>query len=78
MSTNTSLRNQFSHLRDKPGPKGWKARCAKELKYSRAHVSRVINGHANGEPVSPAALAAINAWKKKNKIPDKIPDKVPA
>lgn len=64
MTAKSTSRNLFSTLRRKPGPAGWQARAAEALGYSRAHISRVQNGKVK----SPAALAALKAWKKKNGI----------
>jgi hypothetical protein len=65
MSHSSSLRKKYSHLRKKPGPRaGWQARCAADLGYSPSHISRLINKASS----SPAALAAIAAWKAANHV----------
>ena len=65
MSTKTSLRKQFEHLRKPPGTgPGWYSRAARDLGYAPSYVSRL----ARGEVKSPAALAALAAWKEQNTI----------
>jgi hypothetical protein len=65
MSTPAAIRKQFQHLKRTPGPgAGWQSRAAKELGYSAPYISRLNRGLVT----SPAASAALDAWKVKNGI----------
>ena len=65
MSANNPLRKKFSALRRPSGPgNGWQARAARDLELSPGYVSKLIHGKAQ----SPAALAALEEWKRKNKV----------
>ena len=65
MNASNTSRNKFNRLRVPPGPKpGWQPRAAADLGYSRSYLSRLARGLDN----SPAAMAALMEWKRKNKI----------
>jgi hypothetical protein len=62
---NHPLRKKYSDLRRAPGPKPtWQKRAAQELGFSRPYISMLIRGRRT----SPAALAALNEWRKLNKV----------
>lgn len=58
-----TIREKFAVLRGKPGPKPtWLAAAAKDLHYSKSHLSLVERGIRQ----SPAAAAALAEWKRQN------------
>lgn len=58
-----TIRDKFAALRGKPGPKPtWLAAAAKQIGYSKAHLSLVERGLR----ASPAAAAALAEWKRQN------------
>lgn len=55
------LRKKFLNLRRPPGPKPtWQKRAASELGFSRSYVNQL----AKGKRTCPAAVAALNEWKR--------------
>jgi hypothetical protein len=58
-------RARFAHLRNTPGRRpGWMSGAAKETGYALSYISKIWNRHA----VSPAAMAALTAYRAKHKI----------
>jgi len=65
MASKTPLRNKFAHLAKPRGPlPGWQTFAARDLGYSRSYINNLKQGRAH----SPAALAALAEWQRKNKV----------
>jgi hypothetical protein len=64
MTSLNEIRKQFGHLATPPGPRGWQNRAARELKYSKGYLSKVVRGLVR----SAVAEAAIKEWRKQNQL----------